>query len=445
MRSGGVQFHCWGPGSELAPRTLQLGKCLEFDWFKPRRYRHFDRPVNVEFAKKAMNAAFVERHSFTPLIKYTKKIRRYKSDLGKTVIKNRPIMYASHRDACILSLYSQRLNALLDDFYKDNNLNDAVIAYRSLGKGNYDFSAAALRYAISHSPCVVLAFDVSEFFDTLDHGLLKSRLKRLLGSKSIPEDWYSIYRFMTDFHYVEMEEMKKNPVLSTRLKGAHYEPIATIAEVKESGIKIYSNSKKSAGIPQGTPISAAMSNLYMMDFDIEVNKYCAERGAMYLRYSDDILIICPVEDGDNANDKVEALLDAEKLKISKAKTERTIFDPGGASTGRSAQYLGFSYYPGGAGIRPGSLSRQWRKMRKSIRRTEAAAKKSLSSGKANKVYTKKLRRRFSPIKVRNFSSYARRSAVAFGDGEKITSQVKRFEREFERKLRALLKKLHSIS
>jgi RNA-directed DNA polymerase len=39
--------------------------------------------------------------------------------------------------------------------------------------------------------------------------------------------------------------------------------------------------------------------------------------------------------------------------------------------------------------------------------------------------------------LRNFSSYGRRSAAAFGAGEKISGQVKRFERAALRELAAL--------
>jgi hypothetical protein len=53
------------------------------------------------------------------------------------------------------------------------------------------------------------------------------------------------------------------------------------------------------------------------------------------------------------------------------------------------------------------------------------------------VYTKKLYRQFSFITVndgktlralRNFPSYGRRSAAAFGPDEKVSGQVRRFER-----------------
>jgi len=90
-------------------------------------------------------------------------------------------MYASHRDACILSYYARQLTDLLDQRYQSNGLNDAVIAYRSLGKSNYNFAAKALEFAKANAPCVALCFDVTGFFDNIDHKILKRTLGTALG------------------------------------------------------------------------------------------------------------------------------------------------------------------------------------------------------------------------------------------------------------------------
>jgi hypothetical protein len=348
-------------------------------------------------------------------------------------------MYSSHRDACILSYYSFQLNCLLDDFYRKNNLDDCVIAYRTLGQANYDFSAEAYRFAVEHAPCAILAFDVTGFFDNLDHALLKQRLKLLLNTKSLSDDWYKVFKYITKFHFVRLEELKANAIFASVLCRSGSEPIATIAEIKAAGIQIYDNEKQTAGIPQGTPISASLSNLYMIDFDQKALKYCRSIGALYRRYSDDILIVCPQNKAKEVEAQILTFIDCEMLELSAHKTERTNFDSDSISQigEKCAQYLGFSYYPGGAGIRPSSLSRQWRKMRRSFRRVRRTAEEAIDSGTADKVYTKKLRRRFTPLQFRNFSSYARRSAHVFGRGEKITSQIRRFEREVERNLKEL--------
>lgn len=410
-----------------------------FVWFKARRYKHLDFPVSEAFALKATDPTFVAKHSFSPLIHYVKRRKRYKPDKGKTETKDRPIMYASHRDACILSYYAWELNERLDEFYKANDLSDNVIAYRSLGKANYHLAAEAYEYACKHSPCTILAFDVSGFFDNLDHRLLKQRLKSALGVASLSDDWLRIFRWVTKFHYLDLDALKAHPALAHAFARPGVTPIGTIAQIKALGIPIHPNPKSTAGIPQGTPISAVLSNVYMIDFDVAVRDYCAKIGGLYRRYSDDILIICPNSHAASAEAFVTAQLKSELLELSASKTERTAFNATSAPVtwARSAQYLGFAFYPGGAGIRPTSLARQWRKMRRSVRRAIKAANAAALAGKPSKVFTKRLWRRFAPLQFRNFSSYARRSAVVFGGGQKILSQARRLERAFEREMEPL--------
>ncbi|MEJ0063292.1 MAG: reverse transcriptase domain-containing protein [Alphaproteobacteria bacterium] len=141
--------------------------------------------------------------------------------------------------------------------------------------------------------------------------------------------------------------------------------------------------KQGAGIPQGTPISATFSNLYMTDFDCKVRDICNSMGAFYRRYSDDILIICPSEISVKWKRRFPNILLLKGSFLAKLKQKRTLFN-GHAVVGnseRSAQYLGFCYYPGGAGLRPSSLSNQWRKMKRGIKKAKKAAQASATMGK----------------------------------------------------------------
>lgn len=113
---------------------------MAHEWFRPRGYKHFDVAVDERFADiSASNPHFTARHSWLPLIHYVKREKRYKPLLGKTIFKDRDIMYASHRDACILSRYAFILSGSLENFYENQKLGNNVIAYRKLGKANYTF------------------------------------------------------------------------------------------------------------------------------------------------------------------------------------------------------------------------------------------------------------------------------------------------------------------
>ncbi len=430
---------------------------MPLEWFKPRGYRHLDLPVNEAFARKVMEPNFVTKHSFLPLIHYSKIEKRYKKDpeTGARSIdeKSRPIKYASHRDACILAYYAYLLNQVLELNYRTSGLSDSVIAYRALGQGNYDFSAEVFAFAKSKAPVTILAFDVTGFFDNLDHLLLKQRLKAALGVASLSDDWLKVLRTITAFHYVDLEELKAHPTFAPRLALRSKERIASVEEIKAAGIKFHANPEiakgNKRGIPQGTPISAAVSNLYMMDFDKAAQTYCEGIGALYRRYSDDIIVVCDPSQAATVEAEIMRLIAAERLEIAPHKTERTEF----ADTGyvprlsRAAQYLGFTLYEDGPAIRASSLSRQWRKMRRAMKRVRRVAVAKIAAGLSDKAHTKRLYRRFSHLKVRdaegvrtirNFSSYGRRSAAAFGGDEKITDQVKRFEKAALKEL-AMLK------
>ena len=386
----------------------------------------------MSYAAKSCDPSMVASHSWLPLIHYVKRIKRYKEKEGKTVYKDRDIMFASHRDACILGKYNFDLVNRLDQYYNEAQLSDHVIAYRRLGRANYDFCATAYRFAKQCQPCVVLCFDITGFFDNLDHSILKSRLKNLLGVCELSADWYAVFRSVTRFSTVERKALAAHPMFSKRLKERSRNPIATIAELRQAGIPIATNPHK-FGIPQGTPISSAFSNLYMLEVDANMADACRKIGAFYQRYSDDILIICGPDREVEIIDSLKAAIGAHKLEIKDEKTERALFGPASAEI---FQYLGFNVSRAGASIRPTSLARQWRKAKRAIKTTQRIGEEAISAGKADKIYTKRLRKRFAPVGSRNFSKYARRAADAFGS-KRIVKQVMRLERMVDQAIRVM--------
>lgn len=412
------------------------------DWFKPRHYRHLDHPVGPKFAKKVERPTFVASHDFLPLLKRVKRERRYKlhsSGERRSEWKDRPIMYASHRDACVLSFYSVMLARRLEAFYADQNLGDCALAYRKTGLGNYDFAAEAFSYVKENAPVTILAFDVTGFFDNLDHKLLKRRLCRLLGAAKLSDDWHRVFRAMTRYSCIDLDGLKAHPNLADQFRPGVRGPIAPIAELKQSGVPIYHHTGSGKGIPQGTPISATLSNAYMIDFDMAAKAFCEQHGALYRRYSDDILVVCKPQDASAIEAGIMRFIDREKLQINSGKTERTTFDftSPRSNSEALAQYLGFVWTRDGAMIRPQSLARRRRKLKRHLRRMERIVTEQVAAGLPVEIWTKAFRRRFTRPDFQNFSSYARRSAKAFGEAPHILRQVRRLERAAEQGLRKL--------
>lgn len=392
------------------------------NWFRPRGYLHFDVPVKVEYGL-ALTPESVSAHVWSPLIHYIKTEKRYKVKDRKTVPKERPIMFASHRDACILSRYSADLVARLDSWYAQKGLDDTVIAYRSLGKSNYHFAKRVEDFVRSHPSLTVMCFDVTGFFDNLDHKRLKDRLRATLGSENIPDDWFAVFKAVTRFRYVNLEELKKHDDLAKRLKARKPHPLATIEQVKALGIPIEKN-PKSKGIPQGTPISASFSNLYMTLFDEEMEAEARKRGALYQRYSDDILIACPKTKWKVLHALVEEKLGEHALELQGAKTE--VVHLHGSST-LTFQYLGYQLGHVDARLRLKSLSRQWRTAKRALNKAERTGLRAIAQGKSKQVYTRKLHMRFTDAGRRNFLGYTQRSADTL-DSPAIQKQAKRLRK-----------------
>ena len=63
------------------------------------------------------------------------------------------------------------------------------------------------------------------------------------------------------------------------------------ADLKKNGFCIQKN--KNCGIPQGSPISGVLANVYMLDVDKIINDFVSGYNGLYMRYSDDFIIALP--------------------------------------------------------------------------------------------------------------------------------------------------------
>ena len=50
------------------------------------------------------------------------------------------------------------------------------------------------------------------------------------------------------------------------------------------------------GIPQGSPISASLANIYMLEIDKYIYEYVKSYNGLYMRYCDDFIVIIPDKD-----------------------------------------------------------------------------------------------------------------------------------------------------
>jgi len=354
--------------------------------FKQRTYLHFDLPVSQKSAERlACDPAKVARHSFYPFVGYTNIIKRIAKDESGAVVKKekpREIKIAAHRDAAIYARYADLLSPAYEAELERRGLGKVVTAFRQCPTGgtNIDFAGEVFRYIDQHRPCIALAFDLEKFFDTLDHDLLKQQWAALLKANRLPDDHFAVFRSLTRFCWVNREETFKklgisphNPKANKRRRICH--PREFRERIRKSGL-LRANPTPGKGIPQGSPISALLSNLYMLDFDEALNNAISQFGGIYRRYCDDIMIVVPPERREATEELVAAAVQETRLTFNGDKTDRAAFPEGKgqpvtppeANSGFSdrIQYLGFTFNGAQTLIRPGSLARYYGKMRAGV-------------------------------------------------------------------------------
>jgi hypothetical protein len=418
--------------------------------FKPRRYLHFDEPVSEAAAEElATDPVRVRSWPFMPMLRCmltVKKVKRNEAGHLETKLKEREICYSAHRDAAIYAYYGLRLSNAYEQLLTTKGLTSNVTAFRpDSGKCNIDFAKEAFEWIRNFGPCTALAFDIKSFFDTLDHLHLKRHWAAVLGLSKLPDDHYAVYKSLTRFARVDREKAmqalgisRHNPRASNRRR------LCTPEEFREKIRKggLIEVNAKNFGIPQGSPMSAILSNIYMLPFDEAVSAKVSSVGGLYRRYCDDMLCIVSQE----LSVSIEAFVMAEiatiKLQIQEAKTLRHRFELKAheLSADKPLQYLGFLFDGNRVLLRNAGLTRFYARMRAGVQLAAATKAKAdkrrtpIEAG-ADSIKRKKLNKRYSYLGGTNFISYAIRSSRQFDD-EGIKKQVRRHWR----KLNTLVRK-----
>jgi RNA-directed DNA polymerase len=404
-------------------------------WYIPRPYAHFDRPLPFDVAKAYVtDPVRVQQHSFHPFIDFEIVQRRYKvrgqsAEIGS---KRRPIGIPSHVDGYVFAYYAKMLGERYEEYLVGNSLGECVLAYRRGLGSNIDFANAAFDEIGRRNRCMAMAFDLEKFFETIDHEILKRNWARLLGVERLSPDRFALFSAITRHASVNLEACRERLQIP---KNANLpRPICTpsvfrnvIRRNKNGRPNLIHTNKNTYGIPQGSQISALLSNIYMLDFDLEMKILNDRIGAYYRRYSDDILWICEPE---AANDVAASLRQAlAKLggttTLNEKKTESSTFRVdafGRLECDRPIQYLGFVFDGTKIRIRSQTLSRFWRRVVYATRATTRAARHS--TVKPGTPYKRQLFRRFSHLGHRNLISYAQRSERVMKTGA-IRKQLSR--------------------
>lgn len=286
---------------------------------------------------------------------------------------------------------------------------------------------------------VVIAFDITSYFDNLNHAKLRKIWGDVIGSEKLPPDHFNVYKNITRFSYVDIVdifEMFKDNII-TRKKNKAGQPLEIkkravkkikflrnqdaiafcekeeflkvkhklIKPNKYKKLKDSSKIKRDFGIPQGSPISSVLANMYLLYFDKVINDFLVQQGGIYRRYSDDIVIVCPKQSKEAVVDLVYSEIKENQLKIQPSKTQ--IFHFKRESTrmncgqefeseinwNKNFTYLGFEFDGEHVLLKLGSLSRYYRKMKRYVRRSKYHANKPYNRN--NGIFKRRIYKKFS--------------------------------------------------
>jgi RNA-directed DNA polymerase len=432
------------PGS--APSRLGRGiKLIQvFDWYREASYLHFDRPIrDPDFvAHRVESPEDVARHSFLPFLHFEQRRHKFKLDIdgkGKFVPKVRPISYASHFDACVFRHYMNLLAPMYESTLEKADLTESVIAYRRFSppQSNIDFAHSAFEKIASMRNCIVLAFDVRDFFEGLNHDLLKSDWCRLLGCSRLPADHWAVYRAVTSYAFVNRDDvMSKFGITKKHLK-SWKGPLCTVEQFRSHlrGCELVYSNKRKCGVPQGSAMSGLLSNVYMLDVDRAMTAFCNECGGFYRRYSDDILVVAPAaHQADEATELLRRLMSARRLDLHDGagktlRAECTEAVGGTLCASKPIHYLGFSFNGSQIRIKHHTICRFLRRMKEAVRKEKWRATKLASeTGRAVQIRKRRIFENYSHLGRRNFITYARK-AQKIMKSETIRRQISRCWRD----------------
>ncbi len=422
--------------SQLQYKWIEKEK-IKIESDKKRRYLHFDSRITT-ISQNLLNEIFdpdyVTRRFFYLFIHDIQITRKYKKKDNLKYIdkKERPLCYASHKDAFIFSWYAYVLDHLYERKIKELIISKNVIAYRSLGCKTIDFAKEVFDFIKKKNNCVTICFDIKGFFDNLNHKQLKKVWRTLLltgdmlDNKNLPNDHYAIYKAITNYSYISKNNLFDLFGINEKNK-KQFSKICSLSEYKKIRKKanlIKHNIDK--GIPQGIAMSSVLSNAYMMEFDVNVVKFVNKLNGFYRRYCDDIIIVCGADEYENVIEYIKSEINSAKLEIQEAKTEIRFFninDKGmfsctnKAGENRSLQYLGIKTDGNKEWLREKTVAKNYRKITRAVKKEYHRLKKTENNFAKRKLYKK-----FVYSNRRSFLSYAK-SAVKILNSKTLKKQI----------------------
>lgn len=290
----------------------------------------------------------------------------------------------------------------------------------------------------SHKNLSVIVADVTEFFNNLNHKILKKQWKQILQNdcNSLSADHYNVFKALTNIKYIESKQLHKSygktmiversipnnakkKVYKRKYidKSSYFKEKNAVAfcskkEFIQNNLSLIISKKNHCGIPQGSPISATLANIYMINFDQEIFSKVKSINGYYQRYSDDLIIVCEQKDEDDIIKFIRKNIknpDIADLEIHPDKTKVYRFEIVNKkfcgflidevtkvpNYNRTLEYLGFTFDGNRVLIKNAGFSKYYRSMIKSFKKSSSLAKNSKNPDK--RIFKSKLYKKFTYI------------------------------------------------
>ena len=350
---------------------------------RAKAYLHFDHRCslnnNLRLCAMVCDPKEVQQHGFFPFVHFSMPKKRIKlGDDGKVEAiepKIREISYCSHVDRCIYKRYAFLLNKKYNQYSKIHGLDEVAVAYRNnLHLSNIDIAKEVFDFVNKQECCLIVVSDFSKFFDNIEHKCLKRNIIKILETedKGLPPDFYNVYKNIVRYSYVDRKELEDYLEIT---KKNRREYSSYLDKNKFDEIKHLVKINKGVGIPQGSPISAVLSNIYMIEIDEQVKDFVRSYAGVYKRYCDDIVIVLPISKQNLRNfieiaEKVINIFsDSGRISVN---DEKTVFlykeDDRLINVKTSVEdrldYLGFNYDGKNITLRQRSLGKYFYRLRR---------------------------------------------------------------------------------
>jgi retron-type reverse transcriptase len=416
-----------------------------------------------------LNPVKISKHSFLPFIHKKSKVKKFRKKYNETYgeltlykknglelvrhpdTKERELYYASHLDSLIYSYYSYLLSIKYEEKIEEYNLGDVINAYRSIpidkksphgsNKCNINFAEDVFNYIRDYPSdnFVAIAFDIKGFFDNLNHLILRKAWMNILDVEKLPSDHFNVFKNITRYSYVDIvdlfeffkdkiicnykndirdksKEKRKKVSKLKYMRNQNAIAFCTIDEFLKNKNKLLKNSKRilingkieerNFGIPQGSPISSILANIYLLKFDRKINQFLNSVNGIYRRYSDDMVVICPKEKKDIIIGLMLESIKESGLTIQSSKTQVFHFERSSGvlkcgqefekliNWNKNFSYLGFEFDGNFTLLKSSSLSGYYRKMKRSINRSISYSKRHYKHNKGE-IFKRRLLKKFT--------------------------------------------------